>query len=216
MELRTEEEQVAAIKDWWKKNGAALLIGIGAALAIVFGWQAWQNHQAEELSLAASKYQQLLTAVSQPANEEQEKTIGFVAKQLQEEHEDSPYAVYGTLILASHQFSEESDPQAAVDSYKWALARAPEGALKTVINQRLAQAQFAAEEADVALDTLRSVEDPGEFKALYSELEGDILRAQGDMDGAREAYLAAREASGPTPNPILELKMADMAIGEDA
>ena len=45
-ELRTEEEQVQAIKDWWKNNGSSLLIGIGAALAIVFGWQAWQNHQA--------------------------------------------------------------------------------------------------------------------------------------------------------------------------
>ncbi|WP_148862982.1 YfgM family protein [Marinobacter fonticola] len=216
MELRTEEEQVAAIKDWWKKNGAALLIGIGAALAIVFGWQAWQQHQAEQLSLAASKYQQLLSSMNQPANDEQEKTIGFVANQLQEDHEDSPYAVYGTLILASHQFTEKSDPQAAVDSYKWALARAPEGSLKTVINQRLAQAQFATDDSEAALDTLRSVEDPGEFKALYSELEGDILRAQGDMEGAREAYLAAREASGPAPNPILELKMADMAIGEDA
>lgn len=216
MELRSEEEQVAAIKEWWKKNGSALLIGIGAALAIVFGWQAWQQHQAEQVSLAASKYQQLLAAANQSGNEEQEKTISFVANQLQEEHEDSAYAVYGTLILASHQFSEKNDPEAAVDSYKWALARASDGPLKTVINQRLAQAQFAADDAEGALETLRSVDNPGQFKALYAELEGDILRAQGDMDGAREAYLAAREASGPQPNPILELKMADMAIGEDA
>ena len=39
-EMRTEEETVQAIKDWWKKNGSSLLIGVGAALAIVFGWQA--------------------------------------------------------------------------------------------------------------------------------------------------------------------------------
>ena len=45
-ELRTEEEQIEAIKRWWKKNGSSLLLGIALALAIVFGWQAWQNHQA--------------------------------------------------------------------------------------------------------------------------------------------------------------------------
>ena len=43
-EMRTEEEQIEAIKQWWKKNGSSLLIGVGLALAIVFGWQAWQNH----------------------------------------------------------------------------------------------------------------------------------------------------------------------------
>jgi len=42
-ELRTDEEQVEAIKQWWKNNGSSLLIGIGAALAIAFGWQAWQT-----------------------------------------------------------------------------------------------------------------------------------------------------------------------------
>ena len=59
-ELRTEEEQVQAIKDWWKKNGSSLLIGIGAALAIVFGWQAWQNHQAQQRTEAANQFANLL------------------------------------------------------------------------------------------------------------------------------------------------------------
>ena len=27
-EMRTEEEQIEAIKQWWKKNGSSLLIGI--------------------------------------------------------------------------------------------------------------------------------------------------------------------------------------------
>lgn len=216
MELRTEEEQVAAIKEWWKNNGNALLIGVGAALAIVFGWQAWQKHQAQERSMAGSQYQQLLSAVNQPANEEREKTITFVSKELQDEHEDSAYAVYGTLILASHQFEEKSDPAAAAESLKWARAHADEGPLKIMISQRLAQAQFAADQGDAALETLRSVKSPGAFASLYAELEGDILRAQGDMEGARKAYLAASEASGDTPNPILKLKMDDLAIGEDA
>lgn len=216
MELRTEEEQLAAIKDWWKKNGSALLIGIGAALAIVFGWQAWQNHQAAERSAAGSQYQQLLSALNQQAGDEREKTIEFVTKELQKEYSDSAYAVYGSLILASHQFSEKSDPKAAAESLEWAREHAAEGPLKIMIGERLAQAQFAADQADDALKTLRSVKDPGAYKALYAELEGDILRAQGDLDGARKAYTAASEAAGNAPSPLLKLKMADMAVGEDA
>lgn len=39
MEHRTEEEQVAALKQWWKDNGNSLIIGVGLALAVVFGWK---------------------------------------------------------------------------------------------------------------------------------------------------------------------------------
>jgi predicted negative regulator of RcsB-dependent stress response len=37
---QTEEEQLAAIKDWWQRNGKPLLTGGVLALAGVFGWQA--------------------------------------------------------------------------------------------------------------------------------------------------------------------------------
>ena len=93
-ELRTEEEQVQAIKDWWKNNGSSLLIGIGAALAIVFGWQAWQNHQAQQRAEAANQFANLLNAFSS-ADEESADTVGFVAETLRDEHGDSAYAIYG-------------------------------------------------------------------------------------------------------------------------
>ena len=51
---------------------------------------------------------------------------------------------------------------------------------------------------------------------MYSELRGDILLAQGDKEGAREAYLAAREQSQQGRSGILELKLADLGVGEDA
>ena len=83
-ELRTEEEQVQAIKDWWKNNGSSLLIGIGAALAIVFGWQAWQNHQAQQRAEAANQFANLLNAFSS-ADDESADTVGFVAETLRDE-----------------------------------------------------------------------------------------------------------------------------------
>ena len=42
-ELRSEEEQLDAIKRWWKSNGTSLIIGVVVAAAGVFAWKAWQN-----------------------------------------------------------------------------------------------------------------------------------------------------------------------------
>ncbi|MDX1458084.1 MAG: tetratricopeptide repeat protein, partial [Marinobacter sp.] len=49
-----------------------------------------------------------------------------------------------------------------------------------------------------------------------AELEGDILLAQGDREAAGEAYLKAREQSRTGRNGLLELKLADLGIGEGA
>lgn len=216
MEMKTEEEQIAAIKQWWKNNGSALIIGIVAALAIVFGWQAWQSHQAEQRSAASNEYQQLLVAANQTDSDESGKTISYIAGKLQDEYGSSPYAIYGTLILANHQFGKKNDPEAAVESLKWVQSKVEDGALSLLVRERLTRAQFAAGNPDDALDTLGNVGDAGSYKALFAELKGDILSDQGDTNGAKDAYLTARKASGDNQNPILELKMSDLAIGEDA
>lgn len=215
-ELRTEEEQVQAIKDWWKNNGSSLLIGIGAALAIVFGWQAWQNHQAQQRAEAANQFANLLNAFSS-ADEESADTVGFVAETLRDEHGDSAYAIYGNLVLARQQMVEGEDPAAAVETLNWALEKAAgHPALELVIRNRLARAQFAAGEHDAALATLDNATNADAFAAIFSELKGDVLLAKGDRDGAREAYLGAREQSQQGRSGILELKLSDLGVGEGA
>jgi len=219
-ELRTEEEQIEAIKDWWKRNGSSLLIGIGAALAIVFGWQAWQNHQEQQRAEAASQFATLLNAFANEADETSGNTVAFIAKTLREDFTDSAYAVYGNLILARQQLVEEDNAEAAIDSLQWALEKAGDHkALALVVRNRLARAQFAAENYDDALATIDgagSVETTGSFAAIFSELRGDILLAKGNEEGARDAYLAAREQSQQGGSGILELKLSDLGVGEDA
>ncbi|MCK0165311.1 tetratricopeptide repeat protein [Marinobacter sp. S6332] len=219
-ELRTEEEQVQAIKDWWKKNGSSLLIGIGAALAIVFGWQAWQNHQDQQRAEAANQFASLLNAFSNQADETAGETVAFVANTLREDYTDSAYAVYGNLILARQQLVEDNDAEAAIGSLQWALEKAGEHkALSLVVRNRLARAQFSAERYDDALatiDSAGSIDNTGAFAAIFSELRGDILLVQGDKKGAREAYLAAREQSQQGRSGILELKLSDLGVGEEA
>lgn len=215
-ELRTEEEQVQAIKDWWKKNGSSLLIGIGAALAIVFGWQAWQNHEAQQRTEAANQFANLLNAFSDQADETSGETVAFVAQTLRDDYTDSAYAVYGNLLLARQQLMD-GESAAAVESLEWALEKSGEQqALTLVVRSRLARAQFDAGQFDEALATIDEAADADSFNAIFSELRGDILLAQGDRDGARDAYLAAREQSQQGRSGILELKLSDLGVGEDA
>ncbi|MEP2616119.1 YfgM family protein [Marinobacter alexandrii] len=215
-ELRTEEEQVQAIKDWWKKNGSSLLIGIGAALAIVFGWQAWQNHEAQQRTEAANQFANLLNAFSDQADETSGETVAFVAQTLREDYTDSAYAVYGNLILARQQLMA-GESEAAIEALKWALEKSVEQqALTLVVRSRLARAQFDAGQYDEALVTIDEAAEADSFNAIFSELRGDILLAQGDRDGARDAYLAAREQSQQGRSGILELKLSDLGVGEDA
>ncbi|WP_341581882.1 tetratricopeptide repeat protein [Marinobacter metalliresistant] len=216
-EMRTEEEQIQAIKDWWKRNGSSLLLGIGAALAIVFGWQAWQNYQAQQRTEAANQFANLLNAFSNQADETSGETVAFVAKTLREDYSDSAYAVYGNLILARQQLMEAADAQAAIDSLKWALEKTGENkALALVVRNRLARAQFSSGQHDEALSTIDAAGSADAFDAMYSELRGDILLAQGNREGAREAYLAAREQNQQGRSGVLEMKLADLGVGEDA
>ncbi|MCG8519743.1 MAG: tetratricopeptide repeat protein [Pseudomonadales bacterium] len=216
-ELRSEEEQVQAIKDWWKKNGSSLLIGIGAALAIVFGWKAWQNHQAQVRSEAAAEFNNLLSAFSDQTDDSRTETVSYLAGKLRDEYSDNAYALYGNLLLAKQQLDEQSDPAAAVETLSWVHGQVKDKpALELVVRSRLARAQFTNGDLDEALNTLRGASNAGSFKALFAELEGDILLAKGDNEAAGEAYLVAREASETGRNAVLELKLADLGIGEES
>lgn len=216
-ELRSEEEQVQAIKDWWKRNGSSLLIGIGAALAIVFGWQAWQNNQAQQRAEAANQFATLLNAFADEADANASETVSFVAQTLREDYSESAYAIYGNLVLARQQMMLDSNVEGAIDSFQWALEKASDyPALGLVIRNRLARAQFAAEHYENALATIDAAENTDAFAGIFAELRGDILLAKGDTDGAREAYLAAREQNQQGRSGIVELKLSDLGVGEGA
>lgn len=214
-EIRTDEETVEAIKDWWKKNGTSLMIGIAAALAIVFGWQAWQQHQVDQRTQAASQFANLINAYTDESQQNRAETVEFTANTLREDYSDSAYAVYGSLILARQQLMDQGDAEAAISTLKWANSKTDQSEpLSLIIRSRLARAQFELEQYDEALSTINGASDADSFDAMFSELRGDILLAQGNTKEAREAYLTAREQSAGERGGILELKLADLGVGE--
>ncbi|MEJ2692421.1 MAG: tetratricopeptide repeat protein [Candidatus Thiodiazotropha sp.] len=59
---QTEEEQVEALKRWWKENGTSVIAGVVIGLGGVFGWQAWNNYQDRVGSDASLAFNQLVSA----------------------------------------------------------------------------------------------------------------------------------------------------------
>lgn len=216
-EMRTEEEQIEAIKQWWKKNGSSLVIGIGLALALVFGWQAWQNHQANQQAEAAADFAELMQQAQQASTEEDRESVAYLAQQVRDEHGGTSYAVYAMLILANQQMMADNDPASAADSLQWALDQVSTGeALSLVVRTRLGRAQYGAGQYDQALATVRGAEQTGAFAGILAELEGDILLASGNTEGAREAYLRARDSGRLESVGLLRLKLANLGVGGDA
>ena len=63
-ELRTEEEQVEALKSWWKENGKSLIMGVVIAVAAVFGWRGWNQYQDDFAANASAMYESILNPVA--------------------------------------------------------------------------------------------------------------------------------------------------------
>jgi len=195
-ELRTEEEQVEAIKKWWNENGKSLIITIVVVLAGYFGWNGYQENQRVQGEAASSIYQQLVNKATKPLAEQTEadKTeIETVAAQLKAEFPNSLYAKFAGLYLA--KFAIEANNFEAAAAELQALVDAGEkGPIAYLAQVRLARVFIQQEKLDEAL-TLVATTPEASFAAQYEEVKGDVLFAKGDLAKALSAYQAAHAAA---------------------
>jgi predicted negative regulator of RcsB-dependent stress response len=59
----TEEEQLDAVKRWWKENGQSTIIGLVLGVAVILGWNYWQSHKKAQSEQASAIYSQLIQAI---------------------------------------------------------------------------------------------------------------------------------------------------------
>ena len=191
-DYRTEEEQIELIKKWWNENGKAIVIGTLVSLVVFFGWTTWQSHQRARNESAADLYQQMLNASQ--LTENSEKVAGF-AEQLRKEFPDTTYGVFAALQLAKDAVAASDLPRAA-SLLEWARAQKPDPSLVPLISFRLAQVQYAQGEFDKALASIPSIKDGDTWQVVFSELRGDIYRAQKKFGEARDSYNATLKNAG--------------------
>ena len=169
---QTEEEQVQAIKDWWKANGKAIIAGLIIGLGGIGGWRWWTDHQKTQSEQASLIYAQVIDAAAR-GNVARVTTEG---QKILEQYAGTPYATLTALLLARAAV-EKQDDEAAVAHLQWVIDRGADEGFRHLARLRLARVRLQQDQPAAALALLGTGSVPG-FDALYSDVRGDAYRAQ--------------------------------------
>lgn len=60
----TEEQQVEAIKKWWRDNGKAVVLGAVIGLGGLYGWRYYQAELETSREQASAQYTQVVNALA--------------------------------------------------------------------------------------------------------------------------------------------------------
>jgi len=217
-DIRTDDEQLEALKNWWNENGKQIVTTVVIVAAGYFGWTFWQDQRTDHINGGSQVYTQLLQAAEQAevggvALDEELQTVRYLADQLANEFGDTQYAILGALV-AARTAVEADDLEEAATRFQWALDNADNDAASQLASYRLARIRVAQGELDAAFVLIAN--PTSEYTSLYADLRGDILLQQGDKEGAVAAYQQALDSLLPGQEhyvSTLELKIDNLSIG---
>jgi predicted negative regulator of RcsB-dependent stress response len=183
-----EQEQLDALKAFWKQYGNLLTWLLVAALASYGGLNAWKWWQRDQSAKAGAMFEQLERA----AQSGDAQRAGQVFADLKQRYSRTAYAEQGGLLAARVQF-DKGQIEASSESLNWVAENASEVEYKTVARFRLAGLLLQQKQHDAALKQLDQATSPS-FAALVADRRGDVLLAQGKSGPARESYQTAWKA----------------------
>ncbi|MCU7798229.1 MAG: tetratricopeptide repeat protein [Candidatus Thiodiazotropha sp. (ex Myrtea spinifera)] len=201
---QTEEEQVEALKRWWKENGTSIIAGLVIGLGGVFGWQAWGNYEDRIGKDASQSFNQMLSAVQRGDTESSSKQ----AELLRLEYDSSNYAVFAALTQARLKL-EQGDGAAARSQLEWAIGQTDEPSLKALAQLNLARILLSEGDLDGAAK--HADKEAGGFAGEFAMLRGDIAAERGDKQAAHDAYTQAMTLEVSNRN-LLQMKLDDLAL----
>ncbi len=201
----TEEQQVEAIKGWWKENGMAVIAGLVIGVVALFGWRGWNDYKEANAAEASALYGEFQLGLKSNNNEAIEK----LQQQFISDYASTPYASLVSLAMAKKAV-DDNDSAAARKNLQWVLDNSKQAQIKHTARVRLAALLINDKEYDAALSLLE-VKKPGGYAGVYAELRGDALLAKGDKPAANSAYEKALQSNGlsSASREIINAKLAD-------
>jgi predicted negative regulator of RcsB-dependent stress response len=196
-ELLDEHEQSERVRDWLRRNGGGLIGGVVLGLALIGGWQWWQQRQQGARIAAGERFSTVVQHLDAKNLKKAQPEVAAMVK------DGGTYAVLASLQLAKAQV-EAGQRDAAI-----ATLRAVQGesdAMAVVVRTRLAHLLIDAGKAQEALEVLGNPEG-----AAALEARGDALFALGKREEARAAYtqaLAKLDVASPIRR-LVELKLTE-------
>jgi len=179
-----EQEQVDALKAFWKQYGNLITWAVTLVLAVFAGWQFWQKHERDQASQASTMYGELQSAASAGDAKRAAQVFG----DMKAKSPKTTYTQLGALLAAKAQ-ADKGDVVDATATLQWVADNGNEENA-AVAHLRLAGLLADAKKYDDALKQLALVK-PASFVALVSDRRGDIELAQGQREAAIKAYKSA-------------------------
>lgn len=180
-----EQEQLEALKAWWKRWGNYVIYGLSALLIAVAGFQYWRSHTAAQSAEAAAHFESLNNALEAGDNQAA-KVQGAL---LMDKYGSTPYATRAAMLIASLNV-QGKDAKSAKAQLEWVIEHTKEIALRDVSRLRLAGLLLDEKNYEGALKQL-SASHTDAYGPRFDDLRGDAYLAQGKAAEARAAYAAA-------------------------
>lgn len=220
----TEEEQVEALKRWWKENSTSTIVGVVMGMVIILGWNYWQDHKKAQAAQASAAYAQLLKALDDDSKDGGSKatqgavadnkndSVEKLAERLQEQFKGSEYAEFSGLLQA--KLKAQQGDLAAAKQILTTIASGPNKQLSNIAKIRLVRLMLATGEYEQGLQLINEVDakEAASFSANYDELVGDLYVALDRLDEARTSYQNALRNG--QPSPLLQFKIDDLTPQE--
>ncbi|MEY3288803.1 MAG: hypothetical protein RLZZ419_1045 [Pseudomonadota bacterium] len=204
----TEEEQLDAVKRWWKENGQSTIVGLVIGVIVILGWNYWQSYKKDQSEQASAIYSQLIQAIAADKKDSAEK----LAERIQEQYSKTEYATYSNLLLAKIKV-QQGDLTKAQTILK-NLATGSNNEFANIAKIRLVRLMLANGQYEQGLQLINDV-DPAtssSFSGNYDELVGDLYVGLDRLDQARSSYQKAFESG--YKSPLLQLKIDDLTAPE--
>jgi len=198
-----EQEQLDALKTWWKRWGSVAMLALAVVVAAAAGWRYWQTRTQTQNLEAAAVYQKLTQSLA--GNDA--KGAREAGAMLIDQYQDTAYAPRAALLLAKLN-AIGKDLKSTQTQLEWAAAHSKEPAVKDLARLRLAGVQLDQKQYDAALKTLDGAHSDA-FAFRFHDLKGDVLLAQGKQADARAAYQTAfgKMTEDNPYRSIVELKL---------
>jgi len=213
---QTEDEQVEALKKWWKENGRAIVVGLILGIGGIAGYWKWTEY-VETRALAASleydRFSQLIID-SKPddiaSSSSATVTIATSYAILTSEYADTSYAALAALLYASYEYDKKNIEKAR-EYLAWAKDHPGHEALMHVAQIRLAKLLVSEDKLEQALGLVEQIDEPA-FNSQYAEIKGDIYAKRGEPILARTSYELALTATelGGRQREFVQMKLDNL------
>lgn len=177
------DEDSEKVKEWVKKNGSGIIIGLALGIAGIVGMQGWRVHQDRQSDMASDIYQKMVEADASVSNV---SVVNQYAQSLIDDYSSTGYADVAGLMLAKNAF-ENGDIDETIAHLELIITNSNDPVMVDVARVRIAIASLS--EGDTKkIQKLEADKDTSAFDSNFKEILGDSFVINNQYQNAQKSY----------------------------